>query len=216
MKKFILFSAAIFLFYVAINAQTNTKIAIPEFKDKYSEVVSKLESGDTTINFRDFRDSFIDSEQFLVASSKFKIFEDFKKDMYAALKKKDYKEVIKNAKSIIEIDYTDMSAHKLLSISYEKLGDTANASKYLNIEKGLVFSIIRSGDAKTCATGWHVIQVSEEYFILNILKAEVKMQSVSSEGGVCDKMETKFNGEDVTYYFDVSKVFEGYNKKFSK
>ena len=71
---------------------------------------------------------------------------------------------------------------------------------------------MKKGDGKTCATAWPVIQLSEEYFILEMLDAELQNQSIDNEGGLCDKMETKIDGKKKTYYFETSKIFLGYEK----
>ena len=133
--------------------------------------------------------------------------------MHELMKMSKYAEVIDVAKKILSIDYTDMWAHKVLQQTYKILGDTANRNKYHDIEFGLLNSIVKSGDGKTCQTAWPVIQVTEEYFILDMIGAKVLKQSVDNTGGLCDKMEVQSDRGKAVYYFDVSKVFEGYNKR---
>ena len=75
------------------------------------------------------------------------------------------------------------------------------------------FKTVKNGDGKTCATAWPVIQIDEEYFILQMLGAALQKQSIDNTGGLCDKMEVKTEeGDKKTYYFETSKVFEGYKK----
>jgi len=62
-------------------------------------------------------------------------------------------------------------------------------------------------------TGWPVVQVEEEYFILGMLGANVRKQSVDNTGGVCDRIEVETPEGNATYYFEISKVFEGYKKR---
>jgi hypothetical protein len=38
---------------------------VPDFNYKYSEYVQKLESGETKIDYKDFRFSFVESKQFM-------------------------------------------------------------------------------------------------------------------------------------------------------
>jgi hypothetical protein len=73
-------------------------------------------------------------------------------------------------------------------------------------------SIVKKGDGTTCETAWPVIQIEEEYFILEMVGAKFKKQSINTFGGLCDKMEVKVDGKKKTYYFEISKVFEGYKK----
>ena len=119
---------------------------------------------------------------------------------------------------MLSIDYTSMFAHKYLQQTYKIIGDTINRNKYHDIEFGLLYSITESGDGKTCETGWHVTQIEEEYFVLNMIGASLQEQSISSSGkNNCDKMVVKTEeGETKTYYFEANKVFELEEKMFEK
>lgn len=86
--------------------------------------------------------------------------------------------VVGYCKAILSIDYTSLFAHKCLQQSYQQMGDSANYHKYHDIEFGLLNSITKSGDGKTCETGWHVIAIEEEYFILNILGGDFEEQAL--------------------------------------
>jgi Domain of unknown function (DUF4919) len=208
-----------FFFTVFLLTQTllvfgqDAKIEIPSFNDKYSEYVKQLESGKTEIDYVDFRNSFLESKQFGKKSTNY---DNLKKKVYSEIKNKGYKEVIRFTKEMLSIDYTSMFAHKYLQQTYKILGDTINRNKYHDIEFGLLNSITKSGDGKTCETGWHVTQIEEEYFILNIIGAGLQSQSISSGGkNTCDKMVVKTEeGESKTYFFEANKVFEMERKMF--
>lgn len=192
-----------------------TRIEIPSYNDKYTNYVKQLESGKTDIDYVDFRNSFLESQQFSNKSMKY---DSLKKQVYAEIKSKNYNNVIKLTKAMLSIDYTSLFAHKYLQQTYKIIGDTINKKKYHDIEFGLLYSITRSGDGKSCETGWHVIQIEEEYFILNMVGADLQSQSISSGGkNTCDKMEVKTEeGETKTYYFEANKVFEMERKMFEK
>ncbi|WP_321426365.1 DUF4919 domain-containing protein [uncultured Bacteroides sp.] len=194
--------------------QTTSEVIIPKFNDKYSGFVKQLEAGEADINYREFRESFIESEQFKVASNKSKEFERLEKEMYVQMDKSNSKEIIGITKAMLSIDYTSMIAHKILRQTYNIIGDTLNAKKYKTIQFGLLYSIIDSGDGNTCESAWHVTQVNEEYFILQMLGVDLITQSILTNNvGLYDKMEVKAeDGSSKTYYFDVNKVFEGYKK----
>ena len=210
-----LFSVITFLLTTELSyGQTGTEVAVPSFGDKYSNFVKQLESGKTDIDYRAFRESFIESEQFKIASTKSKEFDSLKNEMYSEMGKKNHQEIIKLTKKMLSIDYTSMIAHKILRQTYNIIGDTLNAAKYKTIQFGLLNSIVKNGDGRTCATAWPVIQIEEEYFILQMVGAKLLKQSTDYTGGVCDKMEVKTEeGDNKTYYFDISKVFEGYKKR---
>lgn len=185
-----------------------TEIKVPEFDDDYSKTVQILENGKTDIDYKSFRESFIESEQFKIASKKSTEFWELKKKMYRQMSESKYDSIITTTKNMLSIDYTSMTAHKILRQTYKIIGDTINAKKYKTIQFGLLRSIVNNGDGKSCENGWPVIQISEEYFILNMLGVELKTQSI--DGGICDRMEVvDENGETKVYYFEISNVFKG-------
>ena len=206
---------ALFIFQAAVCFGQDIKIDIPNFKDRYSDYVKKLEEGKTDIDYVDFRHSFLESRQSSLKGTKY---DSLKGLVYAAARNKSYNEIIALTKAMLSIDYTSMFAHKYLQQTYKILGDTVNRNKYHDIEFGLLNSITRNGDGKTCETGWHVTQIEEEYFMLYILGADLQNQSISSSGkNACDKMVVKTEkGETKTYYFEANKVFEMERKMFEK
>lgn len=147
-----------------------SKIKMPTFDDKYSKYVKQLESGELDIDYTDFRNSFLDSKQF---AQKDTSYDNLKRQVYVEIKRQNYQEVVKLTKPMLSIDYTSMFAHKYLQQTYNIVGDTLNQKKYHDIEFGLLYSITQSGDGKTCETGWHVTQIEEEYFILNMIGAQL-------------------------------------------
>jgi len=212
MNKTILTTLTVLLSTFMLFAQSEQKITTPKFDDAYSQSVKKLENGRTDIDYKTFREDFLKSKQFSVAAKLSSHFHSLQREMYSMMHRSSYDSIIGVTKQMLSIDYTSMIAHKILSQTYKILGDTANARKYKNIEFGLLYSIIRNGDGKTCETGWPVIQVPEEYFILNMLGAKLVRQSVDNTNGTCDKMEVTVDGKNKTYYFDISKVMEKYER----
>ena len=192
--------------------QNTPAVAIPRYDDKYSKLVRQLEAGETNINYRDFRSSFLESEQFKVAGEKTAVLDSLRKTMHELMKKAKYADIVATAKKMLSIDYTDIEAHKILQQTYKILGDAANQQKYHDIEFGLLNSIVKNGDGKTCQTAWPVIQVTEEYFILEMLGATLLKQSIDSNGP-CDRMEVHGDEGKKVYYFEISKVFKGYNAR---
>jgi hypothetical protein len=205
----------VFVLHSVISLGQNNTIVIPKFNDKYSNYVKQLEEGKTEIDYADFRNSFLDSKQFNLKGS---AYDSLKRLVYGEIKKKNYQGVLSLTKAMLSIDYTSLFAHKYLQQTYKILGDTINRNKYHDIEFGLLLSITKSGDGKTCETGWHVIQIEEEYFILNMIGADLQLQSlISSKKNMCDKMDVKTDkGESLTYYFEINKVVEMENKIFGK
>ncbi len=206
MKHIILIALVTSCVLVKAYGKESSQVIIPNYDDKYCKYVQMLENGETDIDYQDFRFSFLESKQFLIASRKSVDLSNLTKKMYAEMNKLNYKEIISIIQQMLSIDYTNMRQ------TYYALGDTLNAEKYKAIQFGLMRSIVDKGDGKTCETAWPVIQVSEEYFILNIIGAKFKQQSTYTQGGFCDIMEVIVDGEEKTYYFEISKIFQGYMK----
>ena len=206
----LLCSAAILGLSQAALSQTNRAVEIPDHGDVYSRLVRQLETGTTSIDYRAFRESFLASPQFKVAADQASELKSLRAKMRFLMEDLSSEEIVEVAKKMLGIDYTDMEAHKILQQTYQILGDARNEKKYHAIEFGLLNSIVRSGDGKTCRTGWSVIQVAEQSFILDMLGAKLVKQTL--EGGRCDRMEVDTDQGRRTYYFEVSKVFKGYNK----
>jgi hypothetical protein len=194
-------------------AETNSSVVVPTYDDTYSKFVKQLEVGQTNINYREFRESFLESEQFKIVGKQKPDLDTLRKTLHELMKKSKYDEVINVGKKMLSIDYTDMEAHKILQQTYKILGDASNQKKYHDIEFGLLNSIVKRGDGKTCRTAWPVIQLTEEYFILEMLGAKVLQQSIDNADGVCDRMEVQTDDGTKVYYFEISKVFKGYNER---
>lgn len=93
------------------------------------------------------------------------------------------------------------------------LGDSAGARPYYLKVKQLINTIVHSGDGKTDETGFHIIDVSHEYFMLNVFGYEHTSQTLTEHP--CDYLALKSNEDNVEgIYFDVTQIFEGYNDMF--
>src|SRR5947207_3422430 len=103
--------------------QNTPTVAIPRYGDKYSKLVRQLEAGETNIDYRGFRESFLESEQFEVAADKKPDLDSLRKTMQELMKKAKYAGIVEVAKKMLSIDYTDMEAHKILQQTYKILGD---------------------------------------------------------------------------------------------
>ena len=212
MTKTIFLCLIAFILGQPVYGEATARVIVPGYHDKYSNLVRQLEGGQTNIDYKEFRESFLESEQFKIAAKERTELGALREKMHELMAKSKYAEIIVVAKKMLSIDYTDMEAHKVLRQTCKILGETANANRYHDIEFGLLNSILKGGDGKSCATGWPVIQVTEEYFILEMLGAKLLRQSLEHGNKVCDKMEVETDQKKQTYYFEVSKVFEGYGK----
>jgi len=131
-------------------AENRSGVVVPGYHDKYSAFVRQLEAGQTNINYTEFRESFLESEQFKAAGKQATDLRTLRKEMHEQMRKSKYAEIIDITNKMLSIDYTDMEAHKILHQTYKILGDMPNSKKHHDIEFGLLNSIIKKGDGKTC------------------------------------------------------------------
>jgi hypothetical protein len=212
LRQALLFVAAMLLLIHTALSESGPDVVTSQYGDKYSKLVRLLEAGETNINYSDFRNSFLESDQFKTAADERSQLDSLRKTLHDLMKNSKYPQIIDVAKKMLSIDYTDMEAHKILQQTYKIVGDAANQKKYHDIEFGLLNSIVKNGDGKTCQTAWPVIQVEEQYFILEMLGTKLLKQSIDPNGP-CDRMEVQTEEGKKVYYFGISKVFKGYNKQ---
>ena len=84
-------------------AQSASKVAVPAFDDKYSKFVRQLEAGQTNINYTEFRQSFLESEQFRAVSKQRPDLSALRKTMHELMKESKYAEIIDVNKKMLSI-----------------------------------------------------------------------------------------------------------------
>lgn len=197
---------------IASNASTlDSLIAKRRSPKSFTLLKDQLDSGKTSIDYTQFRNLYVESESF--AKKSIETFSSLQKAAFKGYSAKDFKCVVDNCKKMIEYDYTSMIAHKMLVDAYSNLGDSIASHKHQSIELGLLKSISKSGDGRTCRTGWKVIQVEEEYFVINYaLNGSLVSQKLYNVDGICDQMIVQRDSLRDTVYFEISKVMESYQR----
>jgi hypothetical protein len=82
------------------------------------------------------------------------------------------------AKGLLSIKYADVAGQAFLRRASEELRDRACAGQADFVARGLIKSIMDSGDGKTCKSGWEAASVDEEYFVPDLLGARPKKQAL--------------------------------------
>jgi len=78
---------------------------------------------------------------------------------------------------------------------------------------GLLGSITSSGDGKSCKTAYYVINVDEEYTVLNYMGAKTLGQSLDDG---CDALDVELNGKRTKIYFDISGSLAATQKRIDR
>jgi hypothetical protein len=183
-------------------------ITLPQDGDEYAALVAKAMAHDASLDFRTLRLAYVKSAAYRRAAAALDKYTALQKDMGAAMALPDGAATVRrDAEAILSIDFTDLNAQKLLHQSCKLLHDDACDDLHHFIEFGLLRSITDHGDGKTCATGWPVVQIKEEYFILAMMGVRMREQALVNSGHMCDAMTgTDENGAAVTYFFNADVV----------
>ncbi len=130
--------------------------------------------------------------------------------MLSALDDGNYAQAIELADQILEKNYLYPEAHIASILAHEELGQTRDADYHRYVRKGLINSILHSGDGKKPESAYVVVLIEEEYLILDVLGISEGGQSMTSVGGhfydVFTGVDTQTN-KPVTVYFNIDTPF---------
>jgi hypothetical protein len=167
--------------------------------------VAHAKAGDPTVDFLAMRMAYLESPEFARGEAAKARVRELRQLMFAAMDARNHSAVRDRARETLALVYIDLDAQKAQSQACAALHDDACASRGKRVEMGLLKSIVSTGDGHSCASGWKVVTIDEEYFVLQMIDTKVRRQSIAQEGPhVCDKMEVAdSDGQAQTYYFDI-------------
>ena len=184
-------------------------VAASDQPSEYATLLASLKAGNTAIDYTRLRLSYMDSPEYKAAKDVSKS-EDSMSD---ALNKKDYPAALKDAEAVLDSDYVNIDAHFVAFVANQEMGAMDKAAFHRAVFRGLINSILNSGDGKSQEKAWIVINVHEEYVILRVLGFKPSQQSlVNQNGHSYDVMKVKKadDGTDQTFYFNVDIPFKHY------
>ena len=176
----------------------------------YQTLLDRLKNGDTSINFAELRVLYAQLPNY----NPYKIMQDLKEkedQMWQEYKSGNYDKALEIGTSILEMNYLRIMTHYIFSEVYGKLGDTQKQKFHEDVFFGLVDSIIQSGDGKSPETAMTVIEVREEYDVLDVLGFEQESQTLVEKDGkrfdflVAKNSET---GETRDFYFNIDLFYD--------
>lgn len=172
-----------------------------EENKSYAVLLQKVKSFDRTVDFRALRLSFTETPEYNPYLN------DNTQDlMLRALREKRYKDALLAAQSILKYNYVDLDAHLACVIIYDKMKNSEQSNYHHFVLEGLLDSIYKSGDGSTPETAYVVIDVREEYSILDANRLERITYSTLKLGDHnYDKMEVRNieTGEKMVLFFNV-------------
>jgi hypothetical protein len=183
--------------------------------DDYSILLAKVKNFDQTVDFKALRLSYTKTNNY----SPYGADNSLRDAIFKALKEKRYEEAIKLAQSVMEKNYVDIYAHFFSRIAYRELGDQKKFEFHHFVTKGLIDSILNSGNGQNPEGAFLVISTDEEYMILEVLGLSNKKQElIHASDQTYDKFEVvhQKTGETGVTFFNVTIPFGWLNKEFQK
>jgi len=120
-----------------------------------------------------------------------------------------FKDSLFATKHLYPFDLRALSAGSALA---HKFADNEFAAKLDKQFIGILKAIFSTGDGKSLETALHILNVSDEYVICDVLNVSVTGQRTVKN---CDLLTTENNTVfDKGIYFNIEKIFEGYAKIF--
>ena len=114
-------------------------------------------------------------------------------------------------KEYIQKHFALPEAHSRAMTSYKDLGEEKKRAYHEWMMRGLLKTLMRSGDGKSAETAYQVLVISEEYLLARWgMSKEKKGQSLEhKDGRVYDVLsgKNKDTGEDMDMWFDITTIF---------
>jgi hypothetical protein len=183
-------------------ARDRTETIAPDASVVYDELVTRLRSGDTLVDYTALRMAYAKTPQY----SPYPTIWYGPTDMFAALRRRKFAEARSLAESVLFTNYVDADAHLGAMGAAYGLGDSARGQFHGAVYRGLIRSIgSRSG--RTVDSAIVVISIHEEYALLRALGLERTTVATFQCGrSRCDQMEVidRKSRAKSTLYFDIS------------
>jgi len=116
-----------------------------------------------------------------------------------------WEEVLTQSRAWLSHCQVDIDAHFVAAVALAQLGREGEAQQHVRWFRGLVDSVLGSGDGRTPQTAWVVISIAEEYAVLRAHRLEFKRQTLVDHR--IDAMTVEGPNGTVTLYFDPAAHF---------
>ena len=182
-------------------------------KGEYAELVARMKSGETQVDYRALREAYAASPGYDPYAMKVQAMIGM---MVDAANAGDCDKALDLAKRITDIDFVQIDAHTVADFCYHQRKDAKRAAFHHAVALGLLRSIAASGDGKSPASAFVVVSMDEEYAMIHTLGLHVDQQAlVNANGRSYDRLAvTTLDGRHLSIYFDVSRPFGSLERQF--
>jgi hypothetical protein len=139
-----------------------------------------------------------------------------RKKIKLSIEEKKFEKALEIAKLILEKRYIDIRTHSYCSYIYAQRGDSVNSNYHNNIYNGLMKSIYFSGDGESVKTAFIVIEISEEYDLLNWLelKPPFGLSPIIKDGYRFDKVKVINENRETELFFNIELALRRFSEEF--
>lgn len=113
---------------------------------------------------------------------------------------KDWNAILVTSEPWLQRCPVDIDAHLIRAVALKEVKRLAESEQHLNWFRGLVDSVLTSGDGRTPQTAFVVISVAEEYSILRALRVQPKRHMTLNSG--VDELVVEIDGVAGILYFN--------------
>jgi len=170
-------------------------------QEEFEALIVRVKQSDPSVSFLQLRRLYAESDSY----SPYR--DDAEESMITAAEAAQHETALRIARDILARNYLDIEAHFAGAVSCSALGDTVCAAHHAYVARGMIESILASGDGKTPATAFVVVKTPEEYALLRILRVRRQSQTLmrSNDGHVYDVLAVRDvrTDEESRIYFNV-------------
>lgn len=129
-------------------------------------------------------------------------------ELIALMRAENWSAAAVRCERLIAEDYLHAPLHLTMSYIYEQLEDSERAAWHLQFARGLISSLLSSGDGRTPETAFKVITVREEYEMLRALSLEsLGQRLITANDRYYDVLSVRdANGAQGEVFFEVTDI----------
>jgi len=139
-----------------------------------------------------------------------------RKEIKLNIKEKKFNKALEIAERILKKRYIDIKTHLYCGEIYKQLNDSAKFNYHNDIYNGLLNSIYFSGDGKGPKTAFIVIEISEEYDLLNWLNLTQSEQYLIIKDGYSFDIIKAFNeNKETELFFNIDLALKRFSEEMN-
>ncbi len=132
------------------------------------------------------------------------------------IEEKNFNKALKIAGEILGKRYIDIRTHLYCRNIYNQIGDSVKSNYHNGIYNGLLNSIYFSGDGKSPKTAFIVIEISEEYDLLNWLNLTQSEQYLTIKDGYSFDIIKAFNeNRETELFFNIELALKRFSEEMN-